>query len=105
MDSHRDWFSVSGAAVVEAVGVQSLAQLHKGTRGVVSEVLESPDARRLIELGFVAGERFEVIGEVRPGGDPIAVRIGSSIFALRRREARAVLVQLDETGRVAGAAP
>jgi ferrous iron transport protein A len=46
-------------------------------------------------VGFVPGEHFEVIEEIRPGGDPIAVRIGSSIFALRRREAQAVLVQLE----------
>ena len=52
-------------------------------------------ARRLLEVGFVPGEHIEVIGEIRPGGDPIAVRIGSSIFALRRREAQAVLVQLE----------
>ena len=41
------------------------------------------------------GERIEVVEEIRPGGDPIAVRIGSSIFALRRREAHAVLVELE----------
>ena len=84
-----------------------------GARGIVSEVLESGPgdaqgvmlARRLIELGFVPGERFEIIGEVRPGGDPIAVCVGSSIFALRRREAQAVLVQLDGAGRAAGAVP
>ncbi len=85
----------------------SLASLHKGALGWVSEVIEDGDvaavvgdlagssiARRLLELGFVPGERIEVIEEVRPGGDPIAVRIGSSIFALRRREARRVLVQV-----------
>jgi ferrous iron transport protein A len=89
-------------------GVQSLARLHKGARGVVHGVLEGGEAgatigdvagstiaRRLVELGFVAGERIEVLEEVRPGGDPIAVRIGSSIFALRRREAQAVLVQVE----------
>jgi ferrous iron transport protein A len=48
-----------------------------------------------MELGFIAGERIEVIEEVQPGGDPIAVRIGSSMFALRRREAQAVLVQVE----------
>ena len=113
MDSHRDWIGLSGEALLGVAGTQSLAQLHKGARGVVSEVLESPCgdapglmlARRLIELGFVPGERFEIIGEVRPGGDPIAVCVGSSIFALRRREARAVLVQLDGAGCAAGAVP
>jgi len=88
--------------------VQSLAQLHKGARGVVTAVSEVPGsqvslgdsmgsslARRLLELGFIAGERVEVIEEVRPGGDPIAVRVGSTMFALRRREAQAVLIQVE----------
>jgi len=75
--------------------IQSLAQLHKGARGVVSSVTASGVERRLMELGFIPGERIEVIQEVRPGGDPIAVRIGSSMFALRRREVQAVLVKLD----------
>jgi ferrous iron transport protein A len=88
--------------------LQSLAQLHKGSRGVVASVSETGDAnllmgdvrgssitRRLLEIGFVPGEAVEVIGEVRPGGDPIAVRIGNTIFALRRREARPVLVRVE----------
>jgi ferrous iron transport protein A len=48
-----------------------------------------------MELGFVPGETIEVIEEVRPGGDPIAVRIGRSMFALRRREAQDVMVKLE----------
>jgi ferrous iron transport protein A len=100
MDSCRMWHK-TGA-------VQSLAQLRKGAKGVVfgisdtgfagtsiGDALGSTIARRLMELGFIAGERVEVIEEVRPGGDPIAVRIGSSIFALRRREAQAVLIQVE----------
>jgi len=86
--------------------VQSLACLHKGARGKVVAVSTEGSAvtigdlagstveRRLIELGFVPGETIEVVEEIRPGGDPIAVRIGTSIFALRRREARAVLIEL-----------
>lgn len=80
----------------------SLATLHKGDRAVVVGVSEDGAAlgdetgstivMRLIEIGFVAGEQLEVIGEARPGGDPIAVRVGGSSFALRRREASAVLV-------------
>ena len=86
---------------------RTLARLHKGARGVVSAVADEAGAdavavagvRRLIELGFVAGERIEVIAELRPGGDPIAVRIGCSMFALRRREAQAVMVRVDGEGR------
>jgi ferrous iron transport protein A len=99
VDSCRAWH--------ETDAIQPLAHLPKGSRGVVSGVSDldagtslgdavgSSVARRLMELGFIAGERIEVIEEVRPGGDPIAVRIGSSMFALRRREAQAVLVQLE----------
>jgi ferrous iron transport protein A len=47
---------------------------------------------RLIEIGFVAGETIEVVAESRPGGDPIAVRVGGTCFALRRREAATVMV-------------
>jgi Fe2+ transport system protein FeoA len=83
---------------------QSLATLHKGDRGVVSRVLLDEAqvgdetgatlVMRLIEIGFVPGEMIEVVAEVKPGGDPIAVRIGGTCFALRRREAEAVLVRL-----------
>jgi ferrous iron transport protein A len=37
----------------------------------------------------------EVVEEIWPGGDPMAVRLGNTTFALRRREASAVLVKLD----------
>lgn len=89
------------AAVASAV---SLATLHKGARGVVVAVLddavrvgeaaETTAAMRLLEIGFVPGEPFEIIAETRPGGDPLAVRIGGSCFALRRSEVQAVMVQL-----------
>jgi ferrous iron transport protein A len=46
---------------------------------------------RLAELGFIAGERVRVLARA-PFGDPIAVRVGSGTFALRRVEADAVQV-------------
>ena len=49
---------------------------------------------RLRDLGFVPGARCEVVARMWLGGDPIAVRIGGSTFALRRAEAAAVRVQL-----------
>ena len=84
----------------------ALAALRKGDRGVVQQVLEIDSGvvgdqagasigRRLVEIGFVPGERVQIIETVWPGGDPMAVRVGSTVFALRRREAQAVLVQLD----------
>ena len=52
-------------------------------------------SRRLLELGFIPGEAIEVVEEIWPGGDPIAVRLGNTTFALRRREAGAVMVAVD----------
>jgi Fe2+ transport system protein FeoA len=94
-----------------------LAALRKGAQGLVVGVREDGASlgdetggtivMRLIELGFVPGESFEVVGEHLPlhavllnlfgmqrRGDPMAVRIGGSCFALRRREAAAVMVQV-----------
>jgi ferrous iron transport protein A len=81
----------------------SLATLRKGARGVVVAVrdeaqslgdeAQSTISRRLLELGFMAGEPIEVVEEIWPGGDPLAVRLGNTTFALRRREASVVLVE------------
>ena len=59
---------------------------------------QSTISRRLLELGFVAGESIEVIEEIWPGGDPLAVRLGNTTFALRRREASVVLVEPEPAG-------
>ncbi len=50
--------------------------------------------RRLLEMGFVEGARVEVRHQGGFGRDPIAVRVNESTVALRRREARAILVEL-----------
>ncbi len=47
---------------------------------------------RLMELGFVPGAEVEVIATLWPSGDPLAVRVRGSTFALRRREAEGVIV-------------
>ncbi len=49
--------------------------------------------QRLEELGFLPGERVMVLTRGWPGGDPIAVRVGHSSFALRRAEAACVEVR------------
>jgi ferrous iron transport protein A len=97
MDSCAQWHETT---------LLPLSKLRKGTRGIVSAVSAadvtavgdmagSTVTRRLLEIGFVPGERIEIVEEVWPGGDPMAVRVGSSVFALRRREAQAVLIQVE----------
>ena len=49
--------------------------------------------RRLMELGFVPGERIRVLKRVL--GGPLAVKVGESTFALRRFEAAMVSIKAD----------
>ncbi len=76
----------------------NLAVLSEAPMRKAFQVIEvvSPDgqpdwADRLAEIGFLAGEQVQVLSRV-PGGDPIAVRVGTSTFALRRAEAACVRV-------------
>lgn len=72
-----------------------LADLPLGHTAVVQGVDEAGVlSRRLLEIGFYPGAPLEVLAAQWPGGDPMAVRIGGSTFALRRREA--LLVRLEE---------
>jgi ferrous iron transport protein A len=100
---------LSEAVVVNARMVESpqvagvaLSSLARGVAATVVEVLtpnidEDRDlVLRLIEIGFVAGERVRVVARGFPGGDPLAVRIGGTTFALRRFEADYVRVVADD---------
>ncbi|MEO8063678.1 MAG: FeoA family protein [Pseudomonadota bacterium] len=80
----------------------ALAELRRGESGVVNGLVraalhttaEESDSilARLRDLGFIPGARCEVIARMWFGGDPVAVRIGGSTFALRRVEAAAVRI-------------
>ena len=77
---------------------QPLSDLHPGTTATIVAVGSATEAvtpleLRLLELGFIAGERIEVVAEARPGRDPFVVRVGATQFALRRREARNIWVE------------
>ncbi|HEX7953040.1 MAG TPA: FeoA family protein [Burkholderiales bacterium] len=78
-------FALSRAGVGQVVTIRALR--------TGPDALESGDiGLRLLELGFVEGESLRVIAAGFPDGEPIAVRIGSTTFALRRFEADHVLV-------------
>jgi ferrous iron transport protein A len=52
-------------------------------------------ARQLEEIGFITGERVQVLSKALFGGDPMVVRIGVSTFALRRAEAQLIEIDLE----------
>jgi ferrous iron transport protein A len=78
-----------------------LTELPPRTRAVVDEVRDqSPDdtiARRLRELGFVAGESVEIVAAGPFGAEPLLVQIGYTRFALRRSEAARVQLREEAT--------
>ena len=82
----------------------SLDQLADGVRALVKGVcaaspdLDATQLRRLGELGFIAGETAQVLRRGPGGRDPIAVRVGDTLFALRRAEARCIEVEPRQHG-------
>ena len=77
----------------------TLDALKAGQSGTVIHLAPSSAAdggvdvpRRLMELGFVPGERIRMLKRGLPGG-PLAVKVGQSTFALRRFEAALVSIQ------------
>lgn len=78
----------------------SLCDLATDAEGRVAALVPGEDLgptaaaalRRLADLGFVPGEYVRVVARGVVGGEPLAVRIGRSTFALRRHEAACVRV-------------
>ncbi len=71
-----------------------LVALPLGARGQVKSIVgigtDDPVARRLLELGFDDGIEVELLHIGPIGGNPLAVRVGGSMIAMRRAEAARV---------------
>jgi len=88
----------TGFEAAAAQGEHPLAALRRGDEGVIARVGAEGEPeleRRLLELGFVEGARIELLHEGLFGRDPIAILLDDRRVALRRREARVVLVRLE----------
>ena len=55
--------------------------------------LDPLTARRLCELGFDEGVDVELLHRAPFGGDPLAVRVGNMVVALRRDMARLIEIE------------
>ena len=97
----------------QPVGRETVSRLGAGRRGFAGVIAGlqaeahgglSPAEmeRRLLEMGFVEGARVEILHEGPIGRDPIVVRLDDMRVALRRCDARAVLVRVGDAG---GSAP
>jgi len=82
-----------------------LSELPHRIAAIVESVEDrAPDdaiARRLRELGFVDGERVEVMAAGPIAAEPLLVQIGFTRFALRRSEAARVRVRASDAGEPA----
>ncbi|WP_256645076.1 FeoA family protein [Thermomonas paludicola] len=79
-----------------------LTELSRRRPAIVDSVEDrapnDPVARRLRELGFVAGESVEVVAAGPLGAEPLLVQVGFTRFALRRAEAARVRLRVNGTG-------
>jgi ferrous iron transport protein A len=71
---------------------RTLADLLPGQSGIVKELhSQGPERRRMMDLGMVPGTVIAV--EMNsPLGDPVAYRVRGALVALRREQARLVLI-------------
>ena len=78
----------------------NLDQLPYRTPATVSGIdwtaLSDADARRLRHLGFDEGVEVESLHGAPFGRDPLAIRVGRMMVAMRRAQARAASVALME---------
>ena len=74
-----------------------LEHLPAGTPATITAIdrggIDPHTAQRLHELGFDEGVDVELLHRAPFGGDPLAVRVGNMVVALRRSMAR--LIEID----------
>ena len=70
-----------------------IAPDHEGYgKGTATDADQAGLQRRLLELGFVPGERVQVLRRPLAGRGPLAVRVGGSTFAMRPLESSLIEV-------------
>ncbi|MEJ7138148.1 FeoA family protein [Amphibiibacter pelophylacis] len=95
------WLSPDDAPAATSPDPLRLGDLPRGATATVTHVETPPMGEdhdvvlRLIEIGFVPGERVRVLAHGFPGREPIAVRVGNATFALRRFEADYIRVAVN----------
>lgn len=91
------------AETVEGAGGQlrlaRLGDLEPGAAGTIKQLsCTGKLRRRLMDLGVVAGTRFEV-ERVAPLGDPVVLKVKGVHLSLRKEEAGDIWVEVSDDGR------
>ena len=69
----------------------TLAEAATGSTVIVKSITESPLKQRLMSMGIIPNTKLEILNSSL-FGDPIAIRIRSYNLALRRDDAKTILV-------------
>jgi Fe2+ transport system protein FeoA len=72
---------------------RAITTLKRGESGILDRIeLPEPDARRLMEMGFLPGHAV-IPARSAPGGDPRVYQVDGSEVALRRETARHLILR------------
>lgn len=72
----------------------TLDQVAIGCKGIICSIIgEDATAQRLMEMGVIEGEPFELVAAA-PMGDPLEIKVQGYRLSIRKSEAALVLVQV-----------
>lgn len=84
--------TTAAGPVSEVTGATKFGDLKKGMKARVIFIPDTPQNRRLREMGLNEGVEFTV-AKVAPFGDTIEIRLLGYALCLRKKEASEILVQ------------
>lgn len=73
--------------------IARLSELKPGQEGIIKEFNSTELLLKLMEMGFVPGERV-VVEQIAPLGDPISLSVAGYHLSLRLDEAEQITVEL-----------
>ena len=71
-----------------------LNTLTKGESGIIDSFSDDSLSLKLMEMGCLPGTQIEVTN-IAPLGDPIAITVNDYQLALRKSEAKTVIIKMD----------
>ncbi|SFV75634.1 FeoA family protein [hydrothermal vent metagenome] len=75
------------------MSVRKLSDLKEGQKAIIKEIGDIGELKqRLYELGIICKEPLEIV-RVAPFGDPIQIRVENNNIAIRKEEAKKILVE------------
>ncbi len=75
--------------------IKALSELGLGQTGIITEVISPEKVTKLMEMGCLPGETLR-LDHIAPLGDPIAVTLSGYKLSLRKRDAKYIMVKVDE---------